>query len=574
MREFVEEDDIISEKNNCKRKYDFFRRELKEMATYKNQEYWVYRTIILRNLFGVDFMYEAAEVAKLRLFLKLAAAAEMDDTQDNMGLEPLPDIDFNIRAGNSLVGFVSMEDFTEQSAKFVLWKKDVNRIKLQAASVGGAYRHFVNVQTGVISDIGSQELKDAKTKLQNELKTLNEQLDQYLANIYGVSQEVGGSPSKKFIKWQQSHKPFHWATEFYEIMEDNEYKKGGFDVVIGNPPYVGYDKNFQEKYTVREYKTESCNDLYAFFVERVKSLIYKLSPMGMIIPCPAFSTDNMVPMVEELKNMNNDIYVSFYAMRPSKLFLDAEQSLAIYLSVPAKQGNIKTTNYMKWNSKYRKCLFNTIEYSPTFDIKNIGTVPKIKADIELSILKKILAEKTLSSFWVKRPNKHAVYYHNTARYWTRAHDYIPYFRNERDGEKPSKQIKSLYIRSDCVASLCSLINSSLFYWWYVVMSDCRHLNSREINNFPINLEGFHKEYSTELASLVERLMTNYRDNSIRKNTVYKATGQVIYDEFHPKHGKLIMDEIDKVLAKHYNFSEEELDYIINYDYKYRMGGAE
>lgn len=41
--------------------------------------------------------------------------------------------------------------------------------------------------------------------------------------------------------------------------------------------------------------------------------------------------------------------------------------------------------------------------------------------------------------------------------------------------------------------------------------------------------------------------------------------------FYIKHSKLIIDEIDKILAKYYNFSEEELDYIINYDIKYRMG---
>jgi hypothetical protein len=53
---------------------------------------------------------------------------------------------------------------------------------------------------------------------------------------------------------------------------------------------------------------------------------------------------------------------------------------------------------------------------------------------------------------------------------------------------------------------------------------------------------------------------------------YKATGKVIYDEFYPKKSKPIIDEIDRVLAKHYGFTDEELDFIINYDIKYRMGG--
>ena len=49
------------------------------------------------------------------------------------------------------------------------------------------------------------------------------------------------------------------------------------------------------------------------------------------------------------------------------------------------------------------------------------------------------------------------------------------------------------------------------------------------------------------------------------------TGRVIYDEFHPRLSKPIIDEIDRVLARHYGLTDEELDFIINYDIKYRMG---
>ena len=43
------------------------------------------------------------------------------------------------------------------------------------------------------------------------------------------------------------------------------------------------------------------------------------------------------------------------------------------------------------------------------------------------------------------------------------------------------------------------------------------------------------------------------------------------DEFYPKYSKSIIDEIDRILAKHYGFTPEELDFVINYDIKYRMG---
>jgi len=74
-----------------------------------------------------------------------------------------------------------------------------------------------------------------------------------------------------------------------------------------------------------------------------------------------------------------------------------------------------------------------------------------------------------------------------------------------------------------------------------------------------------------LSTVTSRLMKDYKSHAVRKETEYKATGKVIYDEFYPKYSKPIIDEIDRVLAKHYGFTNEELDIIINYDIKYRMG---
>ena len=74
-----------------------------------------------------------------------------------------------------------------------------------------------------------------------------------------------------------------------------------------------------------------------------------------------------------------------------------------------------------------------------------------------------------------------------------------------------------------------------------------------------------------LSALVADLMTDLKRHARRKETRYKATGRVVYDEFYPRHSKPIIDKIDRVLSEHYGFTDEELDFIINYDIKYRMG---
>lgn len=85
-----------------------FRVLLDTISNHPNRSFFIIKSAILNNLYGVDIMKEAVEVCKLRLFLKLAAQVERIED-----VEPLPDIDFNFRSGNTLIGFLSKEDLDE-----------------------------------------------------------------------------------------------------------------------------------------------------------------------------------------------------------------------------------------------------------------------------------------------------------------------------------------------------------------------------------------------------------------------------------------------------------------------------
>ncbi|MBU1679114.1 MAG: hypothetical protein KKD86_09705, partial [Bacteroidetes bacterium] len=119
MREFVEVDNENFESRTSRngnmrggtgKKHENFRKVLADIEGHTNEKYYNFKSIILNNLYGVDIMNEAVEIAKLRLFLKLVAVVDPDNKKENYGLEPLPDIDFNIRAGNTLVGFASYKE--------------------------------------------------------------------------------------------------------------------------------------------------------------------------------------------------------------------------------------------------------------------------------------------------------------------------------------------------------------------------------------------------------------------------------------------------------------------------------
>ena len=91
-----------------------------------------------------------------------------------------------------------------------------------------------------------------------------------------------------------------------------------------------------------------------------------------------------------------------------------------------------------------------------------------------------------------------------------------------------------------------------------------HLNKPEVLTFPVCQD-------KRLESLAKELEKDMQAKSKRRVYHYKTTGRVQYDEFYIKLSKPIIDKIDRVLAKHYGFTDEELDFIINYDIKYRMG---
>jgi hypothetical protein len=179
MEEFVEEQPG---------KFKYFEDTLAEVENdqHPNLPYFIFKSIILNNLYGVDIMKEAVEIAKLRLFLKLVATVDVDPQKQNFGLEPLPDIDLNIRAGNTLVGFATQEQL-KTSLKTQLFSADnktadekLEEFEEDFQLVSQAFKRFQDSQ--LINNIGSGDFRETKQKLKNELNVLNDKLNEYLAH--------------------------------------------------------------------------------------------------------------------------------------------------------------------------------------------------------------------------------------------------------------------------------------------------------------------------------------------------------------------------------------------------------
>ena len=564
MRGFLDDLDRSTRKYRPEKLSDF-RKVLEQIEQHASERYFILKAIIINNLYGVDIMEEAVEICKLRLFLKLVAQLDSYDQ-----IEPLPDIDFNVRAGNTLVGFTSLNEIqkaftmTVGGQRRMLYAEDeeqLRRIEEEAELADRAFHQFRAMQTKRGMNAGA--FAGAKSDLRKRLNDLRNELDEYLSGDYGVKTDDEAA----YQQWRDSHQPFHWFVEFYGIMH-----KGGFDVVIGNPPYVEYGKVKEKPYTVKGYETESCSNLYAFVLERNVRLYQRFGRSGMIVPHSAICTDRMASVQQLLIDVNT-AWLSTYDIRPAKLFVGVDQRLAIYITDAAKGATSKvfSTRYYRWHETFRDLLLQSIEYGEAKTNLVSNSVSKTGYEIEARLLEKLDVHAPLAKIFNDLGGQ-IIYYHNAPRYWVRFMNFAPYFWNERDGEQISTQVKSLTLRTktDAAAAVAAL-NGSLFYWWFVILSDCRHLNLREIENFPLGLDRMHKDTKARLGKLTNQLMASFKKHKVRKETQYKTTGKVVYDEFYPRHSKPIIDEIDRVLAKHYGFTDEELDFIINYDIKYRMG---
>ncbi|HNA09132.1 MAG TPA: hypothetical protein PK079_11230 [Leptospiraceae bacterium] len=185
------------------------------------RKYQIYKTIILNNLYGVDIMEEAVEICKLRLFLKLISQVERNDDLPNLGIEPLPDIDFNILAGNTLVGFSKMSEVEKafeagDNYGLAFYASEIDIIKKHASDLEILHHEFIQYQADT-TDSPRNPIRTLKEKIQQDAKVLNEKLNLYLAKLYGINVDK----KKDLASWIHSHKPFHWVVEFYGILSQN-----------------------------------------------------------------------------------------------------------------------------------------------------------------------------------------------------------------------------------------------------------------------------------------------------------------------------------------------------------------
>ncbi|MEF3260999.1 class I SAM-dependent DNA methyltransferase [Campylobacter jejuni] len=268
----------------------------KDKAHLIQQElFYTKKDIIENNLFGVDINPNSCEITKLRLWIELLKHSfyQSFDDENYHDLRTLPNIDINIKCGNSLVSYF---ETGKSLSHYPNIKERINKYK----------RIVKDYKEGFYTDKSriNQEIKNLKISFKNfcfadkfkkEMKGFNDKCEKY-SKKYGNFLAVDDENLKFFVSANltlfdfdekeatkefanlkkeydnifnlESNHPFEWRFEFPEILDDDGNFKG-FDLIIGNPPYIRQEELKELKpHLAKNYKVyKGTSDIYTYFYE-------------------------------------------------------------------------------------------------------------------------------------------------------------------------------------------------------------------------------------------------------------------------------------------------------------------
>lgn len=316
------------------------------------------QTIIENCLFGVDINSNSVKICRLRLWIELLKNAYYKNATE---LETLPNIDINIKCGNSLVSRFAIDADLKQALKKSKWTIDSYRIAVDTyrnAESKEQKREMERLIADIKSDFRSEiSLNDPKVK---KLRKLSGELFQMTnqQQLFEMSKKEKADWNKKVQQLTEETKKleteieeikankifenaFEWRFEFPEVLnDDGDFV--GFDVVIGNPPYFIMTKNNMEKLELSHYinnyqavKNASSKNIFNLFIELGIIISNSNSFHSMIVPEGLFETRSYSDTIDLLRNAGSVLNITRIE---GMVFDEANTGNVIYIFGKNKQG--------------------------------------------------------------------------------------------------------------------------------------------------------------------------------------------------------------------------------------------
>ena len=198
-------------------------------------------------------------------------------------------------------------------------------------------------------------------------------------------------------------------------------------------------------------------------------------------------------------------------------------------------------------------------------MNRLARIPQLGSLAAAEILEKLesMSSRLVANSYAKHGDC-ILHYHRSPRYWIRAMDFEPYFKSSTR-DRSIHHIRDIHLTEGATGSVIgAILNSSLFFFWFIAVGNGRNITGTDVEAFPSGV--ITDKLKANAVPLFAQLMKDYqRDSIIRERQDCE------FQEFRPSLAKGTIDKIDAALARHYGFSDEELDFIVNYDIKYRLG---
>ncbi len=507
---------------------------LRDARKHPSERYWMLKTLCLNNLYGVDLMDEAPEIAKLRLFLKLAA--QVDDVQL---LEPLPDLDFNIKTGNLLVGIADKRDAEERLGAGQLDLGDqITKISELAEHVADAYDTFTALQA---SDTGQRDHATAKKALTSKLEAARSQADKLLHNKREESEPLES--------WCASHRPFHWFVEFPSV-----WRNGGFDVVIGNPPYI--KTSLVTDYKWIGYQTQKCPDLYAVCMERATTLINKSGRFAMIVMHSLCFSRHFADLRDYLANQFTGLWISSYARRPDSLFAgSAAVRNSIVCGSMATSNGIHTSRCRRWTPAIRDSMFTGVSFcTPARELTSaVGHAWPFVEDQTLAnaIAKAVTTNTTISNKCVQH-SEFALWYKSTALYQLGISTREPPTVDPLTGAPVTNSDSSrwMYFRSTEERDFALIALAGRWgYLWWLTYSDSFNVTRNTLTAFPGDIERLAQRVPGDMELVILLELSRTLQNEMPKHLAWQTNAGVKVGRYNMLKLRHLTDKADWLLAK-------------------------
>ncbi|HEY0753596.1 MAG TPA: DNA methyltransferase [Ktedonobacteraceae bacterium] len=361
---------------------------------------------------------------------------------------------------------------------------------------------------------------------------------------------------------------FSWRQAFPDPME-----RGGFDVVIGNPPYVAYQQ-VRPLYTLDGYTTLETGNLYALTMERATDLLAPAGRFGMIVPSSATCAAGYRSL-QKLLLAQQALHIASFSDQRGHLFAMPHPRLCIILyakalATPTPQPRVFTTPYIKLGTETRARLFERLSYSEATPGIRSHLIPRYGSHLELAIADKLACQSHMLGFYQQRQGAYSIYFTRKLSWYVQVTPFIPRILDAQGQTRLPSELKYLRFSSLLHARIAfAALNSNLFYWLITTHSDGRNLNMREVQGLPLDLASIQPELQQELDQLSDELEKDFLTHARMRPMAFQNQGSLTIQCLYPARSKPLIDRIDRLLARHYAFDELELDFLLHYDEKYR-----